>query len=368
MVIKYLPGLNGLRFLLAALVIFRHGWQSVDKLGLVPSRPMPLIFVRGVSAVDFFFTLSGFLITYLLLQEQAVTGAISLKNFYLRRVCRIWPPYFLVVLIGFLFFGLIYPHLFGAPYFTFGIGRGILLYVFFLSNLAASCYQTGLMHPLWSIGVEEQFYLVWAPVVKWARERVLSAIIWFIVLTTAFQIVVQARLFPMSDSTAEFLGTLRYHYMAVGSLTAWVLFYRGAEYCRSFAAARGFQAMIFALLLCYYFLGFPIRDSGALDAFVAILYSAAILSLSVAPRRLVNLEREPLIYLGKISYGLYVYHMLADYALRFAFQKLHVTGEPNALLATAYCLALLPLTILIGHLSYRYMETRFLALARTARA
>ena len=159
----------------------------------------------------------------------------------------------------------------------------------------------------------------------------------------------------------EFLGTLRYHYMAIGSLTALVLFNWGEAYCRSFVANRWAQGVVFSLIVSYYCFHLPIPDLG-----IAVLYGLAILSLSVAPKRLLNLEWEPLVYLGKVSYGLYIYHMLADYPLRLAFAKLHLVNTPNDFLAAGYCIILVFFTILIAHISYRYFESPFLRLGHSS--
>src|SRR5258705_10300657 len=96
----YLKGLNSLRFLAAAFVIISHGQQSIAKLGFDRFSGMTL-FNRGGDAVEFFYVLSGFLITYLLQGELERTGTISIKGFYMRRVFRIWPLYFLIVALGF---------------------------------------------------------------------------------------------------------------------------------------------------------------------------------------------------------------------------------------------------------------------------
>jgi peptidoglycan/LPS O-acetylase OafA/YrhL len=106
---NYVPGLNSLRFFAAFVVIISHANQSLLKPGLdLPVNLLP-VFQKGGDAVDFFFTLSGFLITYLLIDEKKETGTISLKNFYLRRVFRIWTLYFIVLAIGFGFFAVVYP-------------------------------------------------------------------------------------------------------------------------------------------------------------------------------------------------------------------------------------------------------------------
>src|SRR5580692_1479144 len=114
--IRYFPGLSGLRFIAAFFVLISHAYQTAVKVGFIGEIRSSVFFDRGASAVDFFFTLSGFLITYLLLQEWAATGTISLPHFYLRRVCRIWPLYFFVLATGFILFGIVYPRMFHVPY------------------------------------------------------------------------------------------------------------------------------------------------------------------------------------------------------------------------------------------------------------
>jgi peptidoglycan/LPS O-acetylase OafA/YrhL len=93
---NYLPGLNTLRFFAAFLVIISHAQQSVNKLNI--SNFTAPILNRGKDGVEFFFVLSGFLITYLLCKEINKTNTVSIKDFYLRRVFRIWPLYFIIIL------------------------------------------------------------------------------------------------------------------------------------------------------------------------------------------------------------------------------------------------------------------------------
>jgi peptidoglycan/LPS O-acetylase OafA/YrhL len=75
-------------------------------------------------------------------------------------------------------------------------------------------------------------------------------------------------------------------------------------------------------------------------------------------------EWEPLVYLGKISYGIYMYHMIADYAVRQAFTMSHLDGKENLALVLLYGAAVLGIAVVIAHLSYRYVESYFLALGR----
>src|SRR4026208_162751 len=95
----YFPNLNGLRFIAALLVIMQHIEQIKSMYGIANRWSSPFMQVIGEQGVSLFFVLSGFLITYLMLEEEKKTGTIQIRNFYRRRILRIWPLYFL---IGFL--------------------------------------------------------------------------------------------------------------------------------------------------------------------------------------------------------------------------------------------------------------------------
>ncbi len=119
----YFPGLNGLRFYAAFAVVITHieliksfqGYPTfwVENSGnnlTLRSIIQKFVFELGSLGVYFFFVLSGFLITYLLLVEKAKTKTVAVKKFYVRRILRIWPLYYLIVILGF----------FVIPYFTTG--------------------------------------------------------------------------------------------------------------------------------------------------------------------------------------------------------------------------------------------------------
>src|SRR3954454_6875979 len=92
----YLRGLNTIRFLAAFFVLIGHGYQALLQCRIVTDNTY-VVFGRATAAVELFFTLSGFLITYLLLRELESTGAVDIKFFYLRRILLIWPLYFLAL-------------------------------------------------------------------------------------------------------------------------------------------------------------------------------------------------------------------------------------------------------------------------------
>ena len=148
---RSIPSLDGLRAASVAIVIFSHA------LGFQPGReakfPFPQLSWLGQSGVDVFFVISGFLITYLLVRENEAKGTIRLKNFYFRRFFRIFPPFYayLAVVIILWSTGMVAQHfrdLIYAATYTWDYRRN---------------EQDWLLGHIWSLSVEEQFYLLWPP-------------------------------------------------------------------------------------------------------------------------------------------------------------------------------------------------------------
>ena len=160
--LERLPNLDPLRFLLASLVLFFHIPQLSRNQGLPYFMDTP-IFNRGTQAVYMFFVLSGFLIIRIIYRNKQ-RDAFSIKKFYLRRILRIFPLYYLIIIFGFTFYWLLLPVL-NIPFENnYNLGEGILLTVFFLPNVFEKLYHPGgILEVLWSIGIEEQFYLMIAP-------------------------------------------------------------------------------------------------------------------------------------------------------------------------------------------------------------
>ena len=97
---------------------------------------------------------------------------------------------------------------------------------------------------------------------------------------------------------------------------------------------------------------------------MSLLYGLLILNVSTIPNKLINLEIKPLLYLGRISYGLYMYHMLADYFLRYSFSKyVHCSRYPLATIVS-YHVLLLALATAISAFSYSFIEKFFMSLKK----
>jgi peptidoglycan/LPS O-acetylase OafA/YrhL len=156
------------------MVIICHLELFKARSGIENSWRNWFVFEAGTAGVDFFFVLSGFLITYLLLQEIDQFGRIQLKKFYIRRILRIWPLYYLVLFVS--FFAVPAASVFYIPGYSDQLYEGFLPKLFFsvllMPNVALFLYgEIPYASPLWSVGVEEQFYLFWPLVVMFSKGR-----------------------------------------------------------------------------------------------------------------------------------------------------------------------------------------------------
>ncbi len=362
----HFKGLNSLRFFAALFVVIGHIPLNQASVGL-PHPSYGALFFRGAVAVSFFFALSGFLITYLLLEERRRTGGIDVRNFYLRRVCRIWPLYFAVVFFGLFFYNLLLPAA-GVPYpVKYSVPFAVLLYTFFLPNLMNSLYTVGgILNPLWSIGVEEQFYLAWAPAMRWVREKV-PALCWTVFAASALLSCLSY--FDVFGTTTwkNFVGQLEFHFMAAGGLCAWWL----RRHKERFLALPIFRSralqLVLLLLVADYFLfnylfGLAHVSGLAEEAAQVFLFCWLIVNVAANPRNVIPVENRLFDYLGTISYGVYMLHMLAIYMTSGFFRKFTSLSGHLWLYCAAYYAVALGLTVLLAHLSYRYFESPFLRL------
>ncbi len=358
---NYLPGLNTLRFIAAFLVIISHGQQSLFKLNIYNGNVLPILEHGGENGVEFFFVLSGFLITYLLLKEINKTGTISIKQFYIRRVFRIWPLYFFIILLGIILLELLYPLIYHKLYFNFPMWKWLSLYFLFLPNLATMIYQMGLLHPLWSIGVEEQFYLFWAPLMKLFRNKVLQVILLFIVISSTWQIVLERNYLHLDERINGFLTFQKFYAMAIGSFFGYVFYQWKENFQKSIWSNTFFQILLVILIAIHFSIDIPYAGYFLFKFFLAIIFGLIIINTVSIETTIFKIEKKVFTYLGTISYGLYMYHMVVDYFLRTIFSKVTIPISIY-LQAILYHILLLGLTILIASLSFKYVESYFLKL------
>ena len=291
-----------------------------------------------------FFSLSGFLITTLLLQEKKANGKINFKKFYTRRILRIWPLYFLVVLLGFFEF-LFHPQ----PNEKLSY---FLYYIFFIGNYAFMAMKTiWSINPLWSVGVEEQFYAMWPFLIN--SKKVIRNLLLFILV---FLLV---KLFAKNTGKFfyYFLANTGLDCMAIGGVLAYLRF--TDSWLLKFLFNKIVQIIAWLVLALSLVVKFHIISFLDMEIY-SFIAGIVILNVSYNRESIFYLENKVLNYLGKISFGIYAYHMLVISIWANLF-------PPNLIKGISYWAYLVPFillsfSILIGHLSYFYFEKRFLIL------
>jgi peptidoglycan/LPS O-acetylase OafA/YrhL len=358
----HFPGLDSLRFLAAFFVFLDHVPMNQGSAGL-PNPHWGALFFRGAPAVAFFFTLSGFLITYLLLEERQRNGEIAVGRFYLRRACRIWPLYFVVVAFGLTFYNAVLPRL-GISYpVEYDLGIAVILYSFFLPNVMNGLYRVGgILNPLWSIGVEEQFYLAWAPAMR--RFHHVLPLLAGGLLAGSFTIFCLNHQQAFGGGAVQgIVGQLRFHFMAMGALCAWALRrHRERFLALPVFASRAAHRLLLAILVEYYLLGLIPWGWFFEEAVQVILYAWLIVTVGSNPRNAVRLANPAFEFLGTISYGIYMWHMVAVYGTSALFQATDWWRGNLWLYSFAYYGVALGATVLLAYFSLRWLERPFLRL------
>ncbi len=284
--------------------------------------------VGGYLGVDLFFVLSGFLITSLLLAEQQRTGGVSLRDFYARRALRILPPLAACTVLALAI----------VPSTTW---QGAAAAFFFAANMVDSRLLGGLLHT-WSIAVEEHFYFAW-PLLFIAlgglRMRFLG---WTILLVLAIRIAVLSMKMDVYTPTYTRADSL-----AIGCCAAlWLA--RGKPSWNGWVGPTALAAILACFLLVPW-MNFAMLSFGF--TLFAGLCAVAIVA-SIATRSIANpiLSWAPLQYVGRRSYGLYLYHMPVFLAL----EPMRVDGDAGSMAVTT--LLRVVATFAIAELSYRTIE------------
>lgn len=361
----YFPNLNGLRAIGAGIVMIGH----VEFIKSFWNMPYYSWFpIPGKIGVTLFFSLSGFLITSLLLQEQSVRQTVQLKKFYIRRIFRIWPLYYLVVSLSLVLFNrldfLKIPGFSGQVYDHLTL-TNVLILVFLLPNFTH--FYIPYADQRWSIVVEEQFYLMQPFLVRILKKRKRLFIAFLIIvfspeLWSGLVRVLGAERF-LSANVIEALN-LQLKYLAciaVGCIFS-VLFFKTENKLKRMLFTKAVQWLVIVILVTCIATGFYILHADEwLDFRIyALLFSIVVLNASQNPRTLFRLERPVLDFLGKISYGIYMYHPVC---IGIALALVRLAALPGVALQNVVLYVLsVALTIFVSWLSFTYFEEFFLRL------
>jgi peptidoglycan/LPS O-acetylase OafA/YrhL len=342
----YRPELDVLRFFAFFLVFLSH------TIPLKGDSPRWLVALRmaGAFGVPVFFCLSAYLITELLFREKAAVGSINIPAFYKRRILRIWPLYFAALLAGFGF-----SHLTNHPMSLFGLAAYLLL-VGNWYTVMGGVIAAPIGH-LWSITVEEQFYLVWPSLVSHLSRRGIgfaSIVLWCISQVSVFILCARS----VAISPTIWMNSLTHiQYFALGAGLSVALSrgtFRFGRITRLGLAVVGlgifyvanflFDAYIYAdrASIANTYPGYLIAGIGT------VMIVASFLGSGIG-------ELKSLRYLGKISYGLYVYHLPC---IMFAVFLGHFFINRHLVIAAVG--VGFPLTIATAATSYRFFEVPFL--------
>jgi len=359
----YHPELDAIRIFLFVGVWSYHALPREESYYI--ARHVPVAFASfisgtiraGMCSLDVFFILSAFLITELLLREKELRGQADLKRFYIRRLLRIWPLYFFVIGLAGLISIFDRSQPLSLPYalaFLFFAGNWIVL----LNGYPAA----SMIGPLWSVSFEEQFYLLWPLVLCKARRAVVYAIVGAL-LTTGTFVRLTLLLRHVQFGNLWYNTFVRLDSIACGILLAFVL--HGQRAPRIGRLGR-IALLAFALFVWFIvghycglydqvppltggLIGFPLMSLSGVLIFIAIL-GAGHDGLSF-------LMHPILVYLGKISYGLYAFHILALRCAYYLFRNYH--GPFHMTLSSV---AALSLTLGMAAVSFRWLESPFLRL------
>lgn len=349
---KYFAGLDGLRAIAIVAVVWHHSAHP-DFL------PM---FARGFAGVDLFFVLSGFLIVTLLLREKDKSGRISLRNFWARRFLRLMPAYYLLL---FAMLGAYLVFKPGDPD-TARLAEGFPVYALYLSNwFHPGANNLGIT---WSLATEEQFYLVW-PLVETFLAPIAAGIFWIAALIIN-QLINFGVLDPAIDSvfgegvagSREILdATFTPILLGVG-LAHLLHREKGYQLAKRLAGFKHAPLVFMAALFVLF--NIPAADiSGLFRLVMHCLMTAWIASIVLAPGSTLSLflDWRPVVFVGAVSYGMYLYHMWCVHAARIALGKL---GLSNLVFEFPLALAL---TIGVSAASFYFYEKPFLDLRKRFR-
>lgn len=369
----YFPHLDGLRFIGSLIIIIFH-IEGIKSRHQIPAFE----FIEGYHFsgeydVSLFFVLSGFLITYLLLREKKEYGSINLKAYYTRRTLRIWPLYYAILILGFFILPLLGIGSASNNAFSIHFHRHFWVYFiacfFFLSPLAKSAHGLPVgIGPIWSVGVEELFYLCWPLFLRKTRKYLI--LFFGVILIVVFLrngLILGNILFNIRQSfTVQFvfvrdlLMQYRISCMAIGGIGAYLLVFEKTRIL-NVLFRRDIQWVVYLLTLGLLLLRVGVNYYfGIYHEFYSFLFAIMIVNLAANPKSIIRLNFKWMTYLGKVSYGLYMYHyMMALLSIRlidYLFKK-ELSGWQMNLCLYFFTLSF---TIIIAILSYEFFEKKFL--------
>jgi peptidoglycan/LPS O-acetylase OafA/YrhL len=351
---KILPNLTALRGIAATSVVFYHLESSEHCIKLNETVKFFLNFGNngGKLGVQFFFILSGFLITYLLIEETKNQGKVKIFKFYLRRIFRIWPLYYITLIVAIF----VLPQIFSeikiqniniSFYFLF------LINLDFIYNLIPD-YNLITSH--WSICIEEQFYLFW-PLIFLIRKYYIFVFFLIFIFSLIF-------LYSNENGIVQYFHTFsNIRFMAFGGIIAYI-----------FSQKKNFVLILFSKLnilittsiYLFSLLIILFQNKLTVDYHVSFIVIELITIFFFSFVILEQISNEnsffkfgkskALNFLGEISYSIYLVHPFVIYFAVIFFPKFNIYNDLIFILLT------LLFIIAMSYLAYFIIEKPFLKL------
>ncbi|MBO7480933.1 MAG: acyltransferase [Bacteroidales bacterium] len=361
----FFENLDGLRFFCFLSVFLFHSFHT--EFDYIKSDATYLfikkfLFANGNLGVNFFFVISGFLITFLLIKEKEQNGQINLKNFWMRRILRIWPMFYFCVFFGFVIFPFI-KTLFGqTPCET----ANWIYYVTFTNNfdfIVKGLPDASILGVLWSVAIEEQFYLIW-PIILYLLPKKK----YWIAFTTAiagsliFRAINIDNPAMLENHTLSCIGDL-----ATGAMGAWLI----NEKTKFRQFIENLKKHQIGILYISFTIIFLFRKELLMSIegirifereLIAIIIMLIILEQCYAENSLFKMKNlKTVSNLGIITYGLYCLHFIGILITINLTRILCINTHLWQVICIDMPLSLL-ISILIAKISYRIYEKPFLKL------
>lgn len=352
----YRPELDALRFFAFLAVFLFHFSHPVEfyvahGIPRFIAGPINALLTGGVFGVDLFFVLSAYLITELLLREKEQCGSLDVRGFYLRRILRIWPLYFFYIGLALI------PVFNPGNVFNWKYAAAYILLAGNWSVVAWGWPMHSIIGALWTVSIEEQFYLSWPPIVRTLSRNHIAWAAGIMLLVSNITRIVMVVIHGGQNSV--WCNTLsRMDPIVAGILLAAVL--RGTV--PTFSAVTRVALLVsgilaFALVANYWKIHEPesLRWIPTLAGFPVVALGATMILLAVLG--ISSQVPKSLVYLGKISYGLYVYHALAN-----QLSNMIVPAQRSFLQLAMRPTLAFAITVALAAVSYAVLETPFLKL------
>ena len=353
---KYIKQLDSLRAIAVILVIISHWIPRTHVINRIPI---------GSIGVDIFFVLSGFLISKILFDNKNKAELLNIpkskliKNFYVRRTLRIFPIYYLTIFTLLLF----------SKSTGTNIQSAFLYFVTYTSNFYFFNIQhwDGMVSHLWSLAVEEQFYLIWPWIILFANKK------YFLHIISIFIFIGVSSQYLMSGVKMSLILTFTcFDAFGLGAILAWITTYAIEKLKKIYLII----SIISAISFFFFILGaiqqkwtfIPLRTIISLITLWVITYIIINRDTNSLKFKFI-LNNRILIFLGKISYGLYLYHNIIPATLNSKIVNIYFNPLlPDILYkkywGQLYLLENFILLITISWLSFIFIEKRFLNLKK----